>query len=98
MNNNNVLFFGMLNCIKLVERILKMINILFLILILIKFVDGEIMLVSDEVVRGKDVYIIVSILRLVNDNLMILYLFIDLLKRVSVKFINIVLVYYGYVC
>nr|WP_318029566.1 ribose-phosphate pyrophosphokinase-like domain-containing protein [Mycoplasmopsis bovis] len=34
--------------------------------------------------------------RPVNDNLMILYLFIDSLKRASAKSINIALAYYGY--
>ncbi len=96
MNNNNALLFGMPNCIKLAERISKMINIPLSTLTLTKFADGETMPVSDEAVRGKDVYIIASTSRPVNDNLMILYLFIDSLKRASAKSINIALAYYGY--
>lgn len=35
---------------------------------------------------------------LVNDNLMELLIMIDVLKWVSVKIINVVMFYYGYVC
>ncbi len=40
--------------------------------------------------------LLLSTSRPVNDNLMILYLFIDSLKRASAKSINIALAYYGY--
>ncbi|WP_029513738.1 ribose-phosphate pyrophosphokinase [Mycoplasmopsis primatum] len=92
----NALLFGMPNCQKLASKISKIINIPLSTLTVTKFADGEIMPVSDVAVRDKDVYVIASTSRPVNDNLMALYLFIDSLKRASAKSINVALVYYGY--
>ncbi|MBZ4212912.1 ribose-phosphate pyrophosphokinase [Mycoplasma sp. U97] len=96
MKNNNALLFGMPNCQRLAQKISKIIGLPLTNLTVTKFADGEIMPVSDEAVRGKDVYIIASTSRPVNNNLMELYLFIDSLKRASAKSINVALTYYGY--
>ena len=61
-----------------------------------RFPSGEIIACPKECVRGKRVYIIQSTCPPVNDNLMELLIFIDALKRASVKEINAIIPYYGY--
>jgi ribose-phosphate pyrophosphokinase len=61
-----------------------------------RFADGEVHVRIEESVRGKDVYVIQSLSRPVNDHLMELLVMIDALKRSSVKSITAVLPYYAY--
>jgi len=61
-----------------------------------RFADGEIMVELGENMRGRDIYVIQSTCRPVNDHLMELLLIIDALKRASARCINAVLPYYGY--
>lgn len=61
-----------------------------------RFSDGEIFAEVKENVRGRDVYLIQSTCRPVNDTLMELLIMIDALKRASAKEINAVVPYYGY--
>ncbi|WP_319370132.1 ribose-phosphate pyrophosphokinase [uncultured Ilyobacter sp.] len=63
---------------------------------IVRFKDGEIYARINETVRGCDVFIIQSTSEPVNENLMELLIFIDALKRASVKSINVVIPYYGY--
>ena len=60
------------------------------------FSDGEVQIEIDENVRAKDVFVIQSTCRPVNDNLVELLLMIDALKRSSARRITAVLPYYGY--
>jgi len=60
------------------------------------FSDGEIQIEINDNVRGKDVFIIQSTCRPVNDNLVQLLLMIDAFKRSSAKRITAVIPYYGY--
>lgn len=60
------------------------------------FSDGEIQIEIDENVRMKDVFIIQSTCRPVNDNLVELLLMSDALKRASADRITAVIPYYGY--
>jgi len=60
------------------------------------FSDGEIMIEITENVRMKDIFIVQSICRPVNDSLVELLLLIDAFKRSSAKRINVVIPYYGY--
>ncbi len=60
------------------------------------FSDGEINVEIGESVRGMDVFLVQSICRPVNDNLMELLVLIDALKRASAERITAVLPYYGY--
>ncbi len=60
------------------------------------FSDGEIQIEIDDNVRMKDVFIIQSTCRPVNDNLVELILMIDALKRASASRITAVMPYYGY--
>jgi ribose-phosphate pyrophosphokinase len=61
-----------------------------------RFSDGEIFVEVGENVRGRDVYIIQSTCRPVNDSLLELLIIIDTLKRASAKEITAVVPYYGY--
>ena len=63
---------------------------------IVRFKDGEIYARINETVRGCDVFIVQSTSEPVNENLMELLIFIDALKRASVKTINVVIPYYGY--
>lgn len=96
MNKENIMLFGMPNSERLTKDISKQLNIPVSTLKVTKFADGEIMPVSDFAVRGKDVYIVASTSRPVNDNIIELLLFIDSLKRASAKSITVALTYYGY--
>ena len=61
-----------------------------------RFSDGEIMVEIAENVRARDVYVIQSICRPTNDNLMELLVLIDALRRASAASITAVLPYLGY--
>ena len=61
-----------------------------------KFSDGEVMVEIGENVRARDVYVIQSICRPTNDNLMELLVLIDALRRASAASITAVLPYIGY--
>lgn len=60
------------------------------------FSDGEIMVEVEDVVRGRDVFIIQPTCAPTNDNLMELLVMIDALKRASAERITAVIPYYGY--
>lgn len=60
------------------------------------FSDGEISVKVDEIVRGRDIFIIQSTSDPVNNNLMELLIMIDAMKRASAGRINAVIPYYGY--
>jgi ribose-phosphate pyrophosphokinase len=61
-----------------------------------RFSDGEVFVEVGENVRGRDVYVIQSTCRPVNDTLMELLVMIDALKRASAKEVTAVIPYYGY--
>ncbi len=61
-----------------------------------RFSDGEVFVEIGENVRGRDVYVIQSTCRPVNDTLMELLIMIDALKRASAKEVTAVVPYYGY--
>jgi len=60
------------------------------------FSDGEIQIEINENVRGKDIFVIQSTCRPVNDNLIELLLMADALKRSAARKIIAVIPYYGY--
>ncbi|ADE19842.1 ribose-phosphate pyrophosphokinase [Mycoplasma crocodyli] len=96
MENKNIMLFGMKNSEKLATRIAKILNFKLTPVERTVYADGEVMLVSTEPVRGKDIFVIASTSRPVNENIIELLLFIDSLKRASAKSITICLSYYGY--
>lgn len=61
-----------------------------------RFADGEISVEIFETVRGHEVFIIQSMNKPVNENLMEVLITIDALKRASAKTINVVMPYYCY--
>ena len=61
-----------------------------------KFNNGEIQVMIDESVRGKDVFIIQPTGAPVNDNLMELLIMVDAMKRASARHITVIVPYYGY--
>ena len=61
-----------------------------------RFNNGEVQIMIDESVRGKDVFIIKPTSYPVNDNLMELMVMADALKRASARHITAVVPYYGY--
>lgn len=61
-----------------------------------RFNNGEVQIMIDESVRGKDVFIIQPTSYPVNDNLMELMVIADALKRASARHITAVVPYYGY--
>ena len=60
------------------------------------FSDGEIQIEINDNVRTKDVFVVQSTCRPVNDNLVEMLLMIDALKRASASTITAVIPYYGY--
>lgn len=61
-----------------------------------KFSNGESFVKINDNVRGADVFIIQPTCHPVNDNLMVLLIMIDALKRASASRINCVIPYFGY--
>jgi len=62
-----------------------------------RFKDGESHIqIGDQSMRGKNAFVIQSVCRPVNDNLMDLLIMIDALKRASASRITAVIPYYGY--
>ena len=61
-----------------------------------RFNNGEVQIMIDESVRGKDVFIIQPTSYPVNDNLMELMIMADALRRASARHITAVVAYYGY--
>lgn len=93
---DNVMLFGLDNSIKLAQKISEILKIELSSVTKTVFADGEMMLVSDQTVRNKDVFIIANTATPVHENIMELLIFIDSLKRASAGSINVVLTYYGY--
>lgn len=61
-----------------------------------KFADGEVHVVIGESVRGKDVYVVQTLSRPVNDHIMELLVLVDALRRSSARSITAVLPYVAY--
>ena len=61
-----------------------------------KFSDGEANIQIQESVRGKDVFVVQSTCKPVNDNMMELLLTISALRKSSANRITAIIPYYGY--
>eukprot|EP00903_Cladosiphon_okamuranus_P010423 g9859.t1 len=61
-----------------------------------RYADGEVMVRLDEHVRGKDVYIVQSGQKPVNDNLIELLLMVSTMQRASAKRVTAVIPYFPY--
>ena len=60
------------------------------------FSDGEVAIEIDESVRGRDLFVVQSTCAPANDNLMVLLVMIDALRRSSAQTITAVIPYFGY--
>jgi len=60
------------------------------------FSDGEVQIEINENIRARDVFVVQSTCRPVNDNLVELLLMLDACKRSSAKRVTAVIPYYGY--
>ncbi len=61
-----------------------------------RFADGEVMFRAETSVRGKNVYLVGSTCKPVNESVMEMLIAIDALKRASVRSICCIIPYYGY--
>ncbi len=61
-----------------------------------RFSDGEVSVEVEENVRGRDIFVLQSICRPTNDNLIELLVLIDALRRASAAHITAVIPYLGY--
>jgi len=61
-----------------------------------RFSDGEVSVEIEENVRGRDIFVIQSVCRPTNDNLIELLVLIDALRRASAAHITAVIPYLGY--
>lgn len=96
VNKNKNIIFGLSTSKLLAKKVSEKVGIPLGEMSTKKFADGEIFVESQSSVRSKAAFIIQSTNSPVNDNLMELLLFIDALKRSSVKEINLIVPYFGY--
>lgn len=96
MTKKNTTLFAMPNSEKLGKKVASNLKHKLTKINRTQFADGEVLLASSETVRSKDVFIIASASKPVNDNIMEILIFIDSLKRASANSITLVLTYYGY--
>lgn len=92
----NIVVFGLSASKNLVHNLCKKLNIKEGEIEINRFADGEILVKPKHYVRGKDVILIQSTGRPVNENYMELLIAIDALKRASARTINVVVPYFGY--
>ena len=95
MANNLMVFTGNANPV-LADQIAKHIGVPLGYASISKFSDGEISVVLNENVRGKDVFIIQPTCAPTNDSIMELVLMADALHRASANRITAVIPYFGY--
>ncbi|WP_338972660.1 ribose-phosphate diphosphokinase [Spiroplasma endosymbiont of Panorpa germanica] len=93
---NEINIFGLSASQELTKEICKILEIEQKRAKKIVFADGEILMQSEDSVRGKEVYIIQSTSQPVNENLMELLIAVDMFKRASAQKINVVIPYFGY--
>lgn len=88
--------FGLSSCNQLTDEICEILDIPRGKCQVLHFADGEILVELGESVRGKDVFLVQSTNRPVNDKLMELLIAIDACKRASANSINCIIPYFGY--
>lgn len=93
---SNIMVFGLSNSVSLAQKIVNLLGIELSPMRIEKFADGETIVAPSVPVRGRDVVLIQSTSKPVNDNLMELLIAIDACKRASARKIAVVIPYYGY--
>lgn len=96
MKSSNKIVFALSSSKKLGEAVAKRLNCKLGDITIKHFADGETMVKANESLRGKDVYVIQSTSKPVNESLMELLIAIDSFKRSSAKTITVFTPYFGY--
>lgn len=94
--NDNLRFFSLNSNQPLAEKVAKALDVPIGNCEVKRFADGEVQIDIHDSVRNDIIFILQSTSKPVNENLMELLIFIDALRRASVKEINVVIPYYGY--
>lgn len=92
----NHIIFGLSGAKELTNKICKHLNILPGEIEINHFADGEIYVRSDISIRKKDVILVQSTSKPVNENIMELLIAIDSMKRASANSITVLMPYYSY--
>ncbi len=95
-DSNDIKVFGGTASSELSDRICRYLNVERAHATVGSFPDGETLVKIEDDVRGKDCFVVQSTCPPVNDNLVQLLIFIDSLRRASVRRITAVIPYYGY--
>ena len=95
MNDNLKLFSGSSN-LDLASAVCKYLDIPLGGAKLGRFPDGEKVIRIEDDVRGRDCFVLQSTCRPVDEHLMELLIYLDCLRRASVKRITAVIPYFGY--
>ena len=93
---DNVVVFGLTTSVELVEEVCNYLNIMPGKVMVNHFADGETLVELGESVRGKNIYVIQSTSKPVNESLMELLICLDALKRSSAGEITCIIPYFGY--
>ncbi len=96
IDKNKILIFGLDEQNELASEIANKLGVELAKVTVKKFSDGEWYLRLLESARYKDCYIVHSTSTPVNDNLMLLMILVDALKRDSAKSITAIIPYFGY--
>ncbi len=96
MKNNDLKIFSGTSNPDLAEKVCDYLKVKLGRTVIETFEDGEKVIKVDEDVRGRDCFVVQSTCQPVDENLLELLIFIDCLRRASVKRITAVIPYYGY--
>ena len=96
MKKSNKIVFALSASKKLGELVAKKLGCKLGSIDIKHFADGETMVKSNVSIRNKDLYVIQSTSRPVNENLMELLIALDSFKRASAKSISVITPYFGY--
>lgn len=95
-NGKNSIVFGLKNGGFLAKKVTQLTGLRLGTFNIIEFADGEILVKSNDTIRGLRVFLFQSTSFPVNDNLLQLLIAIDSLKRADAKSITAIIPYYGY--
>lgn len=92
----NAVIFGLTSSQDLAKKMSEYTGIELGVSSIKRFADGEVMFRAETSVRGKNVYLVGSTCKPVNESVMEMLIAIDALKRASVRTICCIIPYYGY--
>lgn len=95
-NLDDVIVFSLTSSVELTNEVCNYLNITPGKIIINHFADGETLVELGESVRGKNIYVIQSTSKPVNESLMELLICLDALRRSSAGEITCIIPYFGY--